>query len=221
LIRSRDLRTTPAPSTMARNRKEKEPKIKLKQPDRSGPDPTQQTLLDLAQQRGLLNDLQGNDGGPPADEEALVGRLGESILWSMSLTVAHFTLDVLVANQYAVELEWPTLISRTLQAFPSKPSFHLRPPLFPPFRGLLNTADQTISQYSNPPPILHLPLPHLAFPFPAPPPTSNPTPPPPAPLLHRSRLRRQLPYPHHEQLWLLCCHEESTANGYTVDLVRD
>ena len=104
---------------MARNRKE--PKIKLQQPDRSGPDPSHQTLLDIAEQRGLLDDLATNKGevGSP-DEEALVGRAGDAILWSTSLTMVHFTLDVVVANQYAVDIEWPKMFSRTLQSFPSQ-----------------------------------------------------------------------------------------------------
>jgi hypothetical protein len=101
---------------MARHRKEKDPKIKLKQPSRSVPDPSHETLLDMAEKRGLLKpqeDGMGEDGQP------LVGRLGESILWSISLTMLHFTLDVLVANQYAVEIKWPAIMTRAGTAFPS------------------------------------------------------------------------------------------------------
>jgi len=104
---------------MARNPKEKEPNIKLAEPDRSGPNPAQQTMLDLAEQRGLLKEEMGDQNGGD-DEEPSVGRLGESILWSISLTMLHFTLDVLVANQYAMQIIWPDLISRTFQAFPSE-----------------------------------------------------------------------------------------------------
>lgn len=103
---------------MARNRKEKEPsKIKLKQPDKSGPDPTQKTLLDLAEERGLLKDQDNAEN--TKGEEPLVGRLAEAILWSASLTMLHFMLDVLVAHQYAIAIIWPKLITRTFQAFPS------------------------------------------------------------------------------------------------------
>jgi hypothetical protein len=106
---------------MARNRKEKIPKIKLKQPDRSGPDPSEQTLLDIAEQRGLLKAQQAAETGEEVEnnEEPLIGRLGESVLWSVSLTMLHFTLDVLVAHQYAVAIKWPELITRSFQAFPS------------------------------------------------------------------------------------------------------
>jgi hypothetical protein len=106
---------------MGKNAKErKDAKFKLKQPDRSGPDPSQQTFLDLAEQRGLFKTQLGEkvDDEELEDEEPLVGRLGESILWSLSLTMLHFTLDVLVSHQYAMEIDWPTIITRAAQAFP-------------------------------------------------------------------------------------------------------
>lgn len=110
---------------MARQRKEKDGgKIRLAHPDRSGPDPSQQTLLDIAEQRGLLKIPAGEQERPGLDEngQPLIGRLGESVLWSISLTMLHFTLDVLAAHQYAVEIEWPALVRRTMQAFPSMSS---------------------------------------------------------------------------------------------------
>jgi hypothetical protein len=109
---------------MGKSAKErKDAKFKLKQPNRSGPDPSQQTLLDLAEQRGLLKTQPGQkaEGEELEDDEPLVGRLGESILWSMSLTMLHFTLDVLVSHQYAVEIEWPAIMKKTAQAFPGIP----------------------------------------------------------------------------------------------------
>ena len=106
---------------MGRQRKEKDVKVKLKQPDRSGPDPSRETLLDLAEKQGILNAKQAGEtkSDEQNEEEPLVGRLGESILWSISLTMLHFTLDVLVSHQYAVAIEWPNIISRAAQAFPS------------------------------------------------------------------------------------------------------
>jgi len=107
---------------MARQRKDKNIKVKLARPDRSGPDPSRETLLHLAEERGLFKqttaeDNQSSDESDPQDEP-LVGRLGEAILWSISLTMLHFTLDVLVTHQYAVEISWPKLVSRAGQAFP-------------------------------------------------------------------------------------------------------
>lgn len=96
-------------------------KIKLKQPDRSGPDPSRETLLKLAEQRGLLNipqDASKDETEATGDEEPLIGRLGESIFWCISLTALHFSMDVLVAHQYAIDIEWDKLITRSLQAFP-------------------------------------------------------------------------------------------------------
>ena len=105
---------------MGKSAKErKDAKFKLKQPDRSGPDPTQQTLLDIAEQRGLLNAQLGQKTDEELeDDELLVGRLGESILWSLSLTMLHFTLDVLISHQYAMEIDWRAISIRAAQAFP-------------------------------------------------------------------------------------------------------
>ncbi|KAF4627823.1 hypothetical protein G7Y89_g10328 [Cudoniella acicularis] len=104
---------------MARHRKEKDGKIKLKlkQPDRSGPDPSEATLLDFAQQRGLLDIPQKGDG-TGEEEEPIPGRLAEAILWSVSLTMLHFTLDVFVSHQYAVKVDWEKIVYRAFQAFP-------------------------------------------------------------------------------------------------------
>ncbi len=114
---------------MARHRTPKAPKIPLSQPDRSGPSTTQQTLLDIAEQRGILKDysgkpdtasfesrVRGND-----DAEPLVGRLGESVLWSISLTMLHFTLDVLISHQYGADsIVWTSIVWSAVQALPSK-----------------------------------------------------------------------------------------------------
>ncbi|KAL2075139.1 hypothetical protein VTL71DRAFT_81 [Oculimacula yallundae] len=113
---------------MARNRKEKTPKkIPLAQPDRSGP--SQATLLDIAEQRGLLKTYDGQPDTSSlenrirfteeADKEALVGRVGESVLRSISLTMLHFTMDVLVVHQYGADnIVWRDIVWRTVQAFP-------------------------------------------------------------------------------------------------------
>ena len=98
---------------MARKAKDPGP-IKLKQPDRSGP--SDETLLGFAEQAGILDAPQHKKAAE--DEDPLIGRLGESLLWSSSLTMLHFTLDVLVMNQYAVELDWIKLLQRTIQALP-------------------------------------------------------------------------------------------------------
>lgn len=106
---------------MGKSAKErKDAKIKLKQPDRSGPDPSKQTLLDLAEQRGLLKTQPGEkaDELELADDEPLISRFADSILWSSSLTMLHFTLDVLVSHQYAIEIDWPGVMKRAAQAFP-------------------------------------------------------------------------------------------------------
>ncbi|KAF7909347.1 uncharacterized protein EAF01_003065 [Botrytis porri] len=97
----------------------KEPKLKLKKPDRSGPDPSIETLLDIAEKRNLSEAQRQRQAELDGEnEEILIGRLGDSVLWTISLTMLHFTLDVLVTHQYAEEIVWKGIVSRALQACP-------------------------------------------------------------------------------------------------------
>ncbi|OIW22773.1 hypothetical protein CONLIGDRAFT_650215 [Coniochaeta ligniaria NRRL 30616] len=114
---------------MARRRRDKSPSgLKLKQPDRNGP--SEQTLLDLAEKRGLFNKAQEREESIKAKTRApessrddtepmppVVERIFETLLWTVSLSTLHFTLDVLVQNQYAAEISWPKIIGRAGQAF--------------------------------------------------------------------------------------------------------
>jgi hypothetical protein len=104
--------------------RERTSKIKLVHPDKSGPDPSQQTLLDIAAQRGILAAAQtaqaAKDGQRLAsdeDEEPLIGRLGEAVIWSISLTTLHLTFDILTQNQYAATIQWDGVVNRSLRAF--------------------------------------------------------------------------------------------------------
>lgn len=117
---------------MVRERKEKRAKnIKLKQPDRSGP--TDKTLFDIADERNLFKQAAAKErknkrqkeGGKAEDEddededeEGLppgAERILETLLYSVSLAMLHLTLDVLVQQQYALEIEWFQIIQRALQ----------------------------------------------------------------------------------------------------------
>ncbi|KAI0996718.1 hypothetical protein K3495_g11465 [Podosphaera aphanis] len=99
---------------MARSKEEKN-KIKLARPTQYQPDPSHETLLELAAKRQLL---KAQDKA--SDSDALVGRTGDAVLWSTSLTMLHFTLDVLVTHQYAVEIIWLEILQRAVQAFPGE-----------------------------------------------------------------------------------------------------
>lgn len=114
-----------------------EPKIKMAQPDRSGP--KGKTLLDLAAERqsllqhgqpfdpkhqdGAVRDEGGNilDAGlrGPDDADAEpIGPLGQSVFWTLALGMLHFTLDVLVYQQYAQAIVWRAIVQRTCTALP-------------------------------------------------------------------------------------------------------
>lgn len=188
---------------MAKKGTAKDPKIKLKQPDRSTP--TNNTLLDLARQSGILDVAQKQEA---TDEEPLVGRVGDSILWSLSLTMLHFTLDVLVANQYAMEMEWTSLLIRTAQAFPSNLSH------------LLIVVQQLMINSNLPLLLLLPPSSRTAHPPPSIP-TSNTDYHAPSIFLHLQRLCGVLFNTHHKRRQLLCCHEAVSSFGMYLDLVRD
>ncbi|XXH04390.1 hypothetical protein Hte_010804 [Hypoxylon texense] len=113
---------------MVRTRKERKAAndIKLAHPDRTGV-PTEDTLLKLAQDRNLFEQAERRKGkieeddSSDEDDEVLISptadRIMEAILWSASLSMLHFTLDVLVQHQYAITIIWPQIIIRTMQAF--------------------------------------------------------------------------------------------------------
>ena len=108
------------------------PKIKLAQPDRSGP--KGKTLLDLYDDNktllekgqpfddryddGLVRDEGGNileaglGGGEP------IGPVGEAVFWAVCLCMFHFTLDVLTFNQYRQDIEWSPIFQRTFTVLP-------------------------------------------------------------------------------------------------------
>ncbi|KXJ88925.1 hypothetical protein Micbo1qcDRAFT_177959 [Microdochium bolleyi] len=119
---------------MVVTRKEKKsanPHYKLAQPDKSGP--TEKTLLEIAQERNLFAQAdkrqaklaRGTDGDDSESDEddsdaegselpGSVDRFMEAFLWSVSLTMLHFGLDVLVHQQYAMEFSWHQVILRSI-----------------------------------------------------------------------------------------------------------
>lgn len=114
----------------------KEPKIKMAQPNRSKP--SNKTLLDLYEdKKALLNqgqpfDAKYEDGkardeggnileaglSSPDDDDEPIGPLGQAVFWTVLLGMLHFTLDVLVYNQYAQEINWPAIWGRTFTMLP-------------------------------------------------------------------------------------------------------
>ncbi|KAI2626184.1 hypothetical protein GGS21DRAFT_276646 [Xylaria nigripes] len=115
---------------MVRTRKERKAaaEIKLAHPDRSAP--SENTLLNLAQERNLFEladqhpanrhkrKVNSRAGGDRDDGELspTADRIMETLLWTVSLAMLHFTLDVLVQHQYAVEILWHQIITRALLA---------------------------------------------------------------------------------------------------------
>ncbi|KAI3401792.1 hypothetical protein diail_8170 [Diaporthe ilicicola] len=114
---------------MVRERKEKRAKnIKLKQPDRSGP--TEKTLFDIANEKNLFKqaaakerknrgeDADDDDNEEDEDEDLPPGaeRILETLLYTVSLAMLHLTFDVLVHQQYAIEMDYFKIAQRAIQA---------------------------------------------------------------------------------------------------------
>ncbi|UJO13530.1 hypothetical protein CLAFUW4_03751 [Fulvia fulva] len=108
-----------------------QPKIKLAQPDRSGPQT--KTLLQIYdEKKELLSKGQpfeeqsqshsmtstGNILDVGLGDNEPIGPFGDAVFWSICLTMFHFTLDVLVYNQYAQEILWDAIFRRSGTVLP-------------------------------------------------------------------------------------------------------
>ena len=97
----------------------------LAHPDRSGP--KGKTLFQLAEERqaelnkGKATKWTVGDNTPegevPFDDDP-IGPFGNAILYSISLSMLHFTLDVIVYSQYREEIVWSEILKRTGTALP-------------------------------------------------------------------------------------------------------
>lgn len=116
------------------------PKVKLSQPDRSGP--KAKTLLEIAdEKRALLEhgqpfDTKNSDGLARDENGRLletgdgsifeaglgegepIGPLGQSVFWALVGSMLHFTLDVLVFSQYRQDIQWGQITKRTATILP-------------------------------------------------------------------------------------------------------
>ena len=116
--------------------------IPLSQPIRSAP--KGKTLLDIAKERQVeltkgqpfspsfdtdpepeivtttINSdgtLSHSDRHSVEDDEP-IGQFGQAVFFAVSLTMLHFTLDVLVHQQYRIEIGWNLIAWSTARAFP-------------------------------------------------------------------------------------------------------
>jgi hypothetical protein len=108
------------------------PKLKMAQPDRSGPKAKtfmdiyeeKKHLLDQGQpfdnkyQDGLVRDESGNILEAGLGDDDPIGPVGNAVFWALTLAMVHFTLDVLVYSQYRQEIEWREISWRTAVVAP-------------------------------------------------------------------------------------------------------
>ncbi|RKF83435.1 putative deacetylase-like protein [Golovinomyces cichoracearum] len=88
--------------------------IKLSRPDltQSKKLPPHATLFDIAANYGKKARQK------PEDVESPLGRMAEATLWTITFTMLHSTLDLLVTHQYATEIDWLQILWRAFKAFP-------------------------------------------------------------------------------------------------------
>lgn len=105
----------------------KMPNIKLAHPEYGKP--KEKTLLDLYEEKkdlldkGRPFDNKYTDGLPRGESGNIleaglgdgepIGPVGDAIFWAVCLGMFHFTLDVLVYNQYAQDVIWPAIFKRS------------------------------------------------------------------------------------------------------------
>ena len=112
------------------------PQISYATPDFDKPrDPNTKTLYEIAAERQAELEKEGfydkyNDkyahGENAGDhqfwsspEDEPIGPAGEATVWSISLAMFHFTLDVLVFHQYRQTIEWREIIVRMFSILPA------------------------------------------------------------------------------------------------------
>ncbi|KAJ8111084.1 hypothetical protein OPT61_g6233 [Boeremia exigua] len=111
--------TTPHPFDPLTELDEESVKNILKHPDRAGP--KGKTLFELADDRQRELDAAKPRSKIVEVQEALnepVGAVGDAIIYAISMTALHFTLDVIVYNQYREAVIWNEIIQRAATASP-------------------------------------------------------------------------------------------------------
>ena len=86
-------------------------------------EPKSSPTSDVASEPEIITTTINADGSlskelEPADEP--IGPFGEAVFYALTLTMLHFTLDVLVHHQYrqSETIEWGLIVQRTLITFP-------------------------------------------------------------------------------------------------------
>jgi len=108
-----DARRAPNPSSV---------EVKLAHPNRSKP--KAKTLYEIAEEKRAQLEKKHPDKlksstSEHEDEDESLGPLGESIVYSVALSIIHFTLDILVFYQYRREIEWKEIFFRAVRVLPA------------------------------------------------------------------------------------------------------
>ena len=78
--------------------------------------------------KGSSSSRNGGDGRSSDHDTEVMTIFEQSIFLAGTLTMLHFTVDVLVHHQYRQEVVWRDIIRRTAMNFPCQSFFFLFPP---------------------------------------------------------------------------------------------
>ncbi|KAH6642277.1 hypothetical protein C7974DRAFT_98587 [Boeremia exigua] len=112
-------KSTPHPFDPSIELDEESVKNILKHPDRAGP--KGKSLFELADERQRELDARKPKSKIVEVQAALnepVGAVGDAILYAVSMTALHLTLDVIVYNQYREAILWNEIFQRAAAASP-------------------------------------------------------------------------------------------------------
>ncbi|KZF26684.1 hypothetical protein L228DRAFT_16810 [Xylona heveae TC161] len=68
--------------------------------------------------KGEQSKRRSTGQGKQLDEP--IGRFGQAVFFAITMTMVHFTLDVLIHQQYRQDIVWPEIWERTLTAAPGE-----------------------------------------------------------------------------------------------------
>ena len=81
-------------------------------------DPTGEEVPGASQPGNVAENDNDNNNDDNDEEEMMFSALGQALFTAASLSMLHFTLDLLVRHQYAQDIDWSEMRWKTGKAFP-------------------------------------------------------------------------------------------------------
>ncbi|MCJ1240041.1 hypothetical protein MMC14_008041 [Varicellaria rhodocarpa] len=109
-------RDPPTAKTLFEIAAERQTRLQGGEPFAKNKDSSATTTTTQINADGTLSDISPQGESQIVDDP--IGPLGHAIVYALTLTMLHFTLDVLVHHQYRQEIGWLLILQRTIVTFP-------------------------------------------------------------------------------------------------------